>query len=132
MKVYVLDASAVMTFFENRPGADRIRELFYKAEKSQHTLLMSAINWGEVYYSSWRLHGEQVAGEKLRQIEGLPIEIVAVDMPEAKHAATLKATLGLPYADCFVAALAASRKAAIVTSDADFKVLKDDLELSMI
>jgi predicted nucleic acid-binding protein len=33
----------------------------------------------------------------------------------------LKAQFNLPYADCFAASLAQSRKAALVTSDKDFE-----------
>ncbi len=93
---------------------------------------MSVISWGEIYYSLWRIHGEQAANEKLEQIDRLPIQIIAVDMPTTKRAATLKATRGLPYADCFVAALASSRRGAIVTADADFKVLAHELEVTTI
>lgn len=132
MKLYVLDASALMTLFENRSGADKMEELLLEAGESETPLLMSVINWGEVYYSSWRLHGEQVANEKIRQIGSLPIEIVAANMRTVKHAATLKASLALPYADCFVAALASSHKAAIVTADADFKVLRREFAVITI
>ncbi len=132
MKRVVLDASAVMAFFEGRPGAEKVEELINLAVEGKRELLMSVINWGEVYYSIWRTQGEEAANEKLEQIVRLPIEIVDVDIPAAKLAATLKVKFGLPYADCFAAALAYSRKAAIVTADADFKVLKAELELVFI
>lgn len=128
MKRYVLDASAVMTFFEDRPGADKVEELLRKAAETKRPLLMSVINWGEVYYSMWRVRGEEAANEKLRQMAQLPIEIIDVDMASGKLAATVKARFGLPYADCFAAALAFTRKAAIVTTDPDFKALPRDFE----
>ncbi len=123
MKDYVLDSSALMTNFEDRAGASKVRELLVQAAESQHPLLMCVINWGEVYYSIWRARGEAVANEKLRAIGQLPIEIVDVDMELAKLAAMLKAKHNLPYADCFAGALAESRKAALVTSDKDFKLV---------
>lgn len=120
MKTHVLDASALMTFFENRPGADKVEDLLAKAADAKHPLLMSVVNWGEVYYSIWRARGEKVAHAKLQEIAQLPIQIVDVDMDLARLAASLKAQHNLPYADCFAAALAESRKAALVTSDRDF------------
>jgi predicted nucleic acid-binding protein len=42
-------------------------------------------------------------------------------MELGKLAASLKAEHNLPYADCFAAALAQSRKATLVTSDKDFE-----------
>ena len=120
MKRYVLDASAVMAFFEDRPGAEAVEELLRKAAETQRFLFMSVINWGEVYYSIWRTRGEEVANEKLKQMAQLPIDIIDVDMPTTKLAATLKAEHKLPYVDCFAAALAQQRKATLVTADKDF------------
>jgi len=121
VKNYVLDASALMTFFEDRPGADQVEELLAKAAEAKHPLLMSVVNWGEVYYSVWRARGEKAAEAKLREIAQLPIEVIDVGMELAKLAASLKAQHNLPYADCFAAALAQSRKATLVTSDKDFQ-----------
>jgi predicted nucleic acid-binding protein len=121
MKTYVLDASALMTFFENRPGADKVEEILTGATDTQRPLAMSVVNWGEVYYSIWRAHGEKVANAKLQEIAQLPIQVLDVDMELAKLAALLKAQYNLPYADCFAAALAVARKAILVTSDKDFQ-----------
>jgi len=121
VKNFVLDASALMIFFEDRSGADKVEELLTKAAEMKHPLSMSVVNWGEVYYSIWRGRGEAVANEKLSAIGQLPLEIVDVDMELAKRAAMLKAQYNLPYADCFAGALAESRKASLVTSDKDFE-----------
>jgi len=121
VKTYVLDASALMTFFEDRPGADKVEELLARAAETRRPLVMSAVNWGEVYYSIWRARGEKAAHAKLQQIAQLPIQVVDVDLELAKLAATLKAQHNLPYADCFAAALAQARKATLVTSDKDFE-----------
>ena len=121
MKSYVLDASALMTFFENRPGADKVEELLVDAADAERPLAMSVVNWGEVYYSISRAHGEKAAAAKLQEIAQLPIEVFDVDTEMAKLAASLKAQYNLPYADCFAAALAQARKATLVTSDKDFE-----------
>ena len=121
MKTYVLDASALMTFFEDRPGADKVEELLAEAAEDKRPLAMSVVNWGEVYYSVWRARGEKAAALKLQEITQLPIEIVGVDTELGKLAASLKAEHSLPYADCFAAALAQARKATLVTSDKDFE-----------
>jgi len=129
MKTYVLDASALMAFFEDRPGADKVEELLAKAAEAKHPLLMSVVNWGEVYYSIWRARGEKAAEAKLHEIAQLPIEIVGVDIELAKLAATLKVEHNLPYADCFAAALAQARKATLVTSDKDFERVGSTLRI---
>jgi len=121
MDRHVLDASALMTFFEDRPGADRVQELLVKAAEVKRPLLMSVVNWGEVYYSVWRAHGERAAEGKLHDIAQLPVVVVEADPERTELAESLKAQQTLPYADCFAAALARARKATLVTSDKDFE-----------
>jgi predicted nucleic acid-binding protein len=129
VKTHVLDASALMTFFENRAGAEQVEELLAKAADAKHPLVMSAVNWGEVYYSIWRARGEPAAAAKLQEIAQLPIQVIDVDMELARLAASLKAQHNLPYADCFAAALTLARKATLVTSDKDFQRAKTALKI---
>jgi predicted nucleic acid-binding protein len=129
VKTYVLDASALMTFFEDRAGALAVEELLGKAAEAKRPLLMSVVNWGEVYYSVWRTRGEAVANAKLLEIAQLPIDIVDADFGVTQLAASLKAAYGLPYADCFAAALAQMRKALLVTGDKDFARVKSFLKI---
>jgi len=129
VKSHVLDASALMSFFEDRPGADTVEELLAKAAEAKWPLLMSVVNWGEVYYSIWRTRGEQAAAAKLQEIAQLPIQVFDADMELAKLAASLKAQYNLPYADCFAAALAQARKATLVTSDKDFERVGTTLKI---
>lgn len=129
MKRYVLDASAVMTFLDDRPGADKVEALLGRATEANGTLLMSVVNWGEVYYSVWRVHGEAAANQKIQQVAQLPVELIHVDIATAKLAASFKARFELPYADCFAAALSHQRKGTLVTSDKDFESLQSDVHL---
>ncbi len=132
MRTHVLDASALITFFEKRPGAEKVRDLLEKAAEAKMPLLMSVVNWGEVYYSIWRVHGEQSAREKIKEIAQLPIEVVGVDMELAEMAARLKGEHNLPYADCFAASLAQARKATLVTADKDFGRIETLVSISWL
>ena len=118
-----------MTFFEDRSGAPTVEDLLGKAAEAKYPLLMSVANWGEVYYSVWRTHGEAVANSKLREIAQLPIEIIDAHASLTRLAASLKAAHSLPYADCFAAALAQSRKTPLVTSDKDFSRVESILKI---
>jgi ribonuclease VapC len=129
VKTYVLDSSALVAFFEDRAGAEKVEGLLANASEARRPLLMSVVNWGEVYYSIWLSRGEEAANEKLREISQLPIEVIDVDMPMVKLAARFKVECKLPYADCFAAALAQQRKSALVTSDHDFKAVEEHLNI---
>ncbi len=129
MKRIVLDATAVMTFFEDRPGAAKVEDLLARATEGKCELLMSVVNWGEAYYSGCRAKGPGVARKVLAEIAQLPIDLVDAGYELTTLAAELHADHKLPYTDCFAAALAANRKASLATSDADFAKLERRLTL---
>ncbi len=119
MNFYVLDTSALVTLFENRPGAEKVGRLVQAAAESEE-LMMSAVNWGELYYTVWLGRGQKIAEETLGRVERLRVKVVDVDKPTAKLAGRLKAEHKLPYADSFAAALAQRGGATLVTGDQDF------------
>ena len=132
MKRVVLDASAVMAFFEGRPGAEKVEEVVGSTVAGKTELLMSVVNWGEVYYSVWLARGPEAAAKVLAEIAQLPIEIVDADFELTKVAAEMRAQYKLPYADCFGAALARNRKAALACSDPDFNVMEQEINLLVV
>ena len=129
MKRIVLDASALMTFFEGRPGAERVEELLRRAGEGELELCMSVVNWGEVYYSRWKTKGREAGIRAIAEIAQLPITIVEADEELTKLAAELRAQGKLPYADCFAAALALHRKATLATGDKDFAQVETKVKI---
>ncbi len=129
MKRIVFDASAVMTFFEDRPGAEKVEELIRLGVEGKRQLLMSVVNWGEVYYSTWRTKGPGVARRVIEDIAQLPLEIIGADLELTRSAAELRAEHKLPYTDGFAPALALQRKASLATSDKDFAIVEKKLDI---
>ena len=132
MKRVVLDASAVMAFFEDRGGAEKVEELIGLAVSGKRELLMSVVNWGEVYYATWRERGRDAAHKTLAEIAHLPIDIVDADFALTKLAAEFRAQRKLPYADCFGAALAKLRRATLAASDRDFELVAREIDLEFL
>jgi predicted nucleic acid-binding protein len=121
---YVLDANALISFFEDRTGsAARVRRLMEEAFRNEVPLLLSAVNWGEVFYIAWRLHGELQARQAEAKLGELPILVIAADLDRATRAAALKQKHNLGYADAFAAELAIERSAWLVTADPEFSKL---------
>ncbi len=83
-------------------------------------LLMSAVNWGEVFYIAWRRHGEERAREADASLQRMPIAVIAVDRERASRAGAIKEKHGLGYADAFAAELAMEQGAWLVTADPEF------------
>ena len=121
MKVHVLDANALYRFLMDQPGAETVERLLKQARDANATLLISVINWGEVYYNIARRKGFQQAQQFMAKVRLLPLSVIPADEPLTETAARLKASHGLPYADCFAAALT-GRANVLVTADVkDFK-----------
>jgi predicted nucleic acid-binding protein len=129
MKRIVFDASALMTFFENRSGADKVEKLIRLGVEGKRQLFMSVVNWGELYHSTWRTKGPGVARKNIEEIAQLPLEIVDADLDLTRTAAELRAEHKLPYTDGFAAALALQRKASLATSDRDFATVEKKLDI---
>jgi len=131
MATMVLDAHALMVLFNDEPGAEEVEKILLKAEKGNPRLLMSVINWGEIYYSIMRGASQEIADSKSHEIAGMPLELVPVDVRDlelVRQAAVFKATKKMSYADCFAAALAKTRNAELVTGDSEFKVVEGELK----
>lgn len=131
MATMVLDAHALMVLFSDEPGADEIEKILLKAESGNPRLLMSVVNWGEIYYSIMRGASQEIADSKAHEIAGMRIELVPVDTRDLeliRQAAIFKATKKMSYADCFAAALAKIKDAELVTGDRDFKAVENELK----
>ena len=127
----VLDAHALMVLFNDEPGADEVEKILLKAESGNPKLLMSVVNWGEIYYSILRGASAEMAESKSHEIAGMKIELVPVDTHDlelVRQAAVFKATKKISYADCFAAALAKTRNAELVTGDPEFRAIENDLK----
>ena len=122
-KTYVLDANAVLSFVEDAAGAARIEQLLRDARRGSVALLMSVLNWGEIFYQSWQQRGEESARRMLDDLVRLPIELVPVDASQVLKAGEFKVVHKIPYVDCVAAALSDLRQATLVTSDRDFEKL---------
>ncbi len=132
MAAKVLDAYALMAFFEDEPGADSVRGLIIKAEESGIDLLMSVVNLGEVWYSIARTTSPETADQYIREVHGMAIEIVDADWQLTRQAAVFKVNGNISYGDCFAAALAKNHKAELVTGDKEFKILEGEIKISWL
>ena len=131
-KSYVLDANAVLHFVEDGPGAKRVEQLFKHALRERSRVLMSVVNWGEVFYHSWQRDGEESARRLLVDLSRLPLELIPVDLSQALQAGEIKARHKIPYVDCIAAGLAILHHAVLVTSDRDFEKLGRRVEVLWI
>ena len=132
MKRYVLDSYAMIAYFEDEPGADRVAQILKQLIQGKAKGYMSVVNWGEVYYNTMREEGVAEAEKVILQLDKFPIQVIEVNRNFAYEAAKLKGKYRIAYADCFAAALSLKLNASLVTGDSEFKKLKERISIQWI
>lgn len=125
----VLDSHALFVYLEKEPGHEKVAGALTHAARSRKKLLMTSVNWGEVYYITLRELGEKAAEAVLSLLSTLPMEIIDVDRKLAKQAGFYKANKKMSYADCFAAALAKLTKSDLLTGDREFKEVEKEIRI---
>jgi predicted nucleic acid-binding protein len=125
----VLDSHALLAYFRQEPGGERVKEMLHKAATADRPLHMTEVNYAEVNYMIRRKEGDDAWGETTRILETLPIEYHPVTRALADQAAMYKAGHKLSLADAFAAALAKEKKAELVTGDPEFKALEKEIKI---
>jgi len=119
VRTHVLDANALYRYLTNGDGAQIVEDLFVQATATGMPILMSAVNWGEVFYTLVKKVGltktDKLMADMLSRV---PLSPVAVTPEDAQRAARLKAQYNLPYANAFAAALTGNQHL-LVTADVE-------------
>ncbi len=111
----MLDASAIIAYLRDEPGADVVEDLLADDDE---LCFVHAINLCEVYYKMQRYANENEVRSAIQDF-GLRV-IVRDDLDQlfwldvGQHKAAMRRT---PLADCFVVALARREDAEAVTAD---------------
>jgi ribonuclease VapC len=132
VKTFVLDSYALLAYFEGAPGAEKVQQLLEQAKDGKAALLMSVVNWGEVYYSLFRSKGSAQAEHSLLIVDQLPIKLIEVGRPFMHNVARLKASHAIALGDCFAAALAVEHGCSVMTGDKEFHKFGDMLTVEWL
>lgn len=128
----VFDSWPIMAYLQGEQPVDRIIEIIADAYDRGDSLLMSVVNAGEVWYSIANRSSTEAANSAIKIVQSLGIEFINVDWPTTQIAARYKAMGGIPYADCFAAALAKKQEASLVTGDIEFKSLESEITVDWL
>lgn len=119
MQNYILDACALLAFYNKEEGADVVVDLLAKAKQKEITIYINAVNLIEVYYDRIRVEGSEKADDIINGIyESFPISIIESNTPEIiREASYLKAVGRMSFADTILIATAICSNATVVTCD---------------
>jgi ribonuclease VapC len=128
-RALVLDSWAVVAHFQGEAAAQPLAELIMGALRAGHDVCLSVVNAGELWYTLARAASASDADEAIAEVQRWGVELVEVDWPLARAAAELKAAHRLSYADAIAAAMAANRRAELVTGDPELRALEGRIRL---
>jgi predicted nucleic acid-binding protein len=115
---FVLDACALIAFFNRESGTDSISDLIYKADDRKIILKINQVNLLEVYYKMVKIYGKNIANEMMNKIERSPIKVIAgLSKNVFNEAGLLKITYGISVGDSIAAAECVTCNGTLVTSD---------------
>src|ERR1035437_2301287 len=119
MRIHVLDASALYRYLTNGAAEEIVARVLMDAAAAGNPVLMSVVNWGEVYYTLAKQIGlNKTENLMIGLADKLPVSVVGVAVEDAVRAARLKAQYNPPYADAFAAALTRGQHV-LVTADVE-------------
>ena len=121
MNSILFDSFALLRFFYQEPGAEKVRELLKEATESETPRLISAMNVGELIYIIRRRSGELAKLQMLVNLKSLGFTILPCSNEFIFRAAELKARYTMSYADTFALASAIEHTAPLVTGDPEFR-----------
>ena len=115
---HVLDACALIAFFNDENGSDVVENLLVRAENNEIDLVIHIINVLEIFYGVLRDDGEKIAREVIDRISELTITVIhEISEQVFFEAGRLKAQYRISLADAIAVSEANVRKALIVTAD---------------
>ena len=100
MKLYILDACALVALLQDEPGADEVAAVFNAANNDEAKIIINKVNLLEVYYDAYRSRGKEQADLMISEMKKRPIEINAEMSDEIfNEAGRLKASYRVSLAD---------------------------------
>ncbi len=115
---YLLDACAVIAYFETEPGEEVVVQHLKEATHGNERLFIHAATLYEVYYQYLRDEGAPKAAEVWNDVLALPVTVLyTLDEAFLKQAAEFKAQHKMSVADSFLLSQAKRLDASVITSD---------------
>ena len=128
----VLDSFALMAYFRDEAGADKVESLLHKAATRHEPLHMTEVNYAEVQYIIIRRNGLAGWESAAASLVSLPIAFHPVTRELANIAAQMKVSHRISLADAFAAALAKNRRCELVTGDQEFRAIEGELKIAWL
>ena len=118
MKSYIFDSCALIAFFRNENGAEKVKNILLEAASFNSQIIMHNASLAEIYYDAIYNTSKSDADMLMQTISSYPIKMIdKIEMDLIKEIGYFKTTYKVSFADCFVLATARLNNSIVVTSD---------------
>ena len=119
---YIFDTSSLLSYLLGEPHGKKLLGL-----RSKAALPFVALT--ELYYILWQKVGKESADITLGLVKSWHLPLLIPDEYISILAGHLKARYGLGIADSYIGALAMAKNLILVTTDKDYVILEDEIEI---
>lgn len=117
---YVLDTSALLTFWNDEDGAETVEQIL----RSDTQVYVSFMSCMEGRYRIWKNTGKEESEEFSQYLNLLPLERIDITDPIFEKAIEIKATNSLSVCDSWIIATAIVTGSILVHKDPEFEQVK--------
>ena len=125
-KLFALDTSALLTLWNDEPGADVVERIL---KSKENRVIVPFMSYMECYYRIWKNCGREKGREIYGYLFTLPVERIDLSEDILQTAVEIKATCALSVADSWIIATARIRDAILVHKDPEFLQVKSTVQL---
>lgn len=127
-KSYVLDTSALLTFWNDEDGAETVEQIL----RSDTQVYISFMSCMEGRYRIWKNTGKEESEEFSQYLNLLPLERIDITDPIFEKAIEIKATNSLSVCDSWIIATAIVTGSILVHKDPEFEQVKKLVKLESL
>lgn len=121
-KPFLLDTSALIAYLANEKGAGYVSKILLRCK-------IPFICLSELYYLIWNKKGKAEADKIFGIVKSWRLPILYPNEKVILNAGRIKAVYKLGIADSYIAAFALDEEAKLITKDADYKILNEEINL---
>jgi predicted nucleic acid-binding protein len=123
----------MLRYLKGQMGHERVSQILEQAAADLCRVVVSAINWGELFYTATRQLGGQAAQDLTLTFSPARLMVIPVGTPEAERAAAIKVRYNFGYADCFGVQLTADIPGAtLLTADLGVKSAEQQIHIEFL
>jgi predicted nucleic acid-binding protein len=130
---FILDTSAIITYFAGETGSDIIKDLFERSINDKALILIPFIAQIEFYYINYKKTGEDTANQRYVYLSNLPVVFISgISELYVIQTGRIKVQYQISMAGAMIASYALIEDAILAHKDPEFLLLEKEIKLQTL